>query len=297
MSKGTIRRYTLIFEKLEKSNFPSFEEIKKFLNNQDFEVSNRTIQRDIEQIRNEFGLEILYDRNKNGYYIDKQNSIYSNSFPHFLEIANTAELLMESFKESKNALQHISFESNGELQGMQYLKPSLSAIKDQRKITLAYKNFLTDKTNRHSMQPYLLKQYQNRWYLIGLIDGMKEFRTFGLDRITELDVLDQNFERIQFDPKDLFENIVGLTYSVNKMEEIILALTPLQGKYVKSSPLHKSQQILEDTDKEFILKLKLIPNYEFKQRIMMMGEQVKVLKPDWLAEDVRISLESALQNY
>jgi len=97
MSKhGTIRRYTLIIEKLKSNQYPSFDEIKNHLFNVGFEISNRTIQRDIEQIRFEFGIEIMYDRFKNGYYIDYENSINIVSFFRFLVMVNTAELLTQS---------------------------------------------------------------------------------------------------------------------------------------------------------------------------------------------------------
>lgn len=299
MSKGSIRRYTLIYEKVENGNYPSFESIRGFLNKNGFDVSDRTIQRDIEQIRKEFGVEILYDREKNGYYIQESKDQHKASFPHFLEIANTAELLTESLKESNNSLQYISFETSVELNGVEYLKPLLFAIKNHRKITFRHKNFITEKQSSHNMQPFLLKQYQNRWYLIGQIDGMKEFSAFGLDSLSELEVREQTFkpDRNMENPKELFEKIIGLTYSINQTEDILLALTPLQCKYVKLLPLHASQQIIQENKEECLISLKLIPNYEFKQKILMMGEQVKVLEPNWLAEDVRISLEAALKNY
>ena len=299
MAKGSIRRYTLIYEKVDSGNFPSFESIRGFLNKHEMDVSDRTIQRDIEQIRKDFGVEILYDREKNGYYINPNKSLGKFSFPHFLEIANTAELLTESLKESSNSLEHISFDSPVELSGIEYLKPLLFAIKNHRKITFKHKNFITEKQTSHNMQPYLLKQYQNRWYLIGQIDGMKEFSAYGLESLSDLEVREQSFkpDKRMGHPKTLFDKIVGLTYSIDQSEEILLALTPLQCKYVKSIPLHSSQKIVQETADECLVSLHLIPNYEFKQKIMMMGEQVKVIEPSWLAEDVRLSLEAALKNY
>lgn len=76
MSKlGAIRRYTLIIEKIGRGQFPSFEDLKDYLHQHGFEVSARTIQRAIEQIRVDFQIEIKYDRDKNGYCIDYENSI------------------------------------------------------------------------------------------------------------------------------------------------------------------------------------------------------------------------------
>ena len=87
---GTIRRYTLIIEKINRKQYPSFDTIKDYLFEHGFEVSARTIQRDIEQIRFDFGIEIQYDRYKNGYFIDVDSSINIESFLRFLEIVGTA---------------------------------------------------------------------------------------------------------------------------------------------------------------------------------------------------------------
>jgi predicted DNA-binding transcriptional regulator YafY len=299
MSKhGTIRRYTLIIEKIGRNQYPSFEIIKDYLFEHGFEVSARTIQRDIEQIRFEFGTEIKYDRNRNGYFIDAETSINTDSFLRFLEIVNTAELLTESLKESKDTLNFISFESHGDLRGIENLKPLLFAIKNQRKVSFTHENFDTGKQRKYSVRPYLLKEYQNRWYLVGIIGGTNDFRTFGIDRILNLEVQKETFKpETKIAPIELFENTVGLTYSCNELEEVILSFTPLQAKYVKSLPLHKSQEIIEENDMEVQVRLKIIPNYEFKQKIMMLGETVKVLKPKWLTNDIRKSLTATLKNY
>ena len=78
--------------------------------------------------------------------------------------------------------------------------------------------------------PYLLKEYQNRWYLIGTTGGADDFKTFGIDRISELDVKKETFKLIpNINPNELFENTVGLNYSANKLEDVILSFTPYQG--------------------------------------------------------------------
>jgi predicted DNA-binding transcriptional regulator YafY len=299
MSKhGTIRRYTLIIEKIGRKQYPSFEIIKDYLFEHGFEISTRTIQRDIEQIRFEFGIEIKYDRNRNGYFIDTETSINPDSFLRFLEIVNTAELLTESLKESKDTLNYISFESHGDLRGIEHLKPLLYAIKNHREISFAHENFDTGKQRKYSVNPYLLKEYQNRWYLVGILGGTNEFRTFGIDRILNLEVKKKTFKpETKNDPIELFENTVGLTYSFNELEEVILSFTPLQAKYVKALPLHKSQQFIAENEKEVQIRLRIIPNFEFKQKIMMLGETVKVLEPKWLADDIQKSLTATLKNY
>jgi len=299
MSKhGTIQRYTLIIEKIRSNKYPAFKTIKEFLFTQGFEISTRTIQRDIDQIRFEFGIEIKYNRIKNGYFIDEEQSINIETFLRFLEIVGTADLLAESLKDSKDRLKYITFESKGYLKGIGNLKSLLFAIKNHRRIFFSHENFETGKTKKYLLEPYLLKEYQNRWYVIGIVGNLNEFRTFGIDRIENLKISDEIFSPDKKkDPLKMFENIVGLTYSINKLEEVILSFIPLQGKYIKALPLHKSQEIIADNENELVIKLRIIPNFEFEQKILMLGDRVKVIKPEWLAGEIKNILQNAMEKY
>ena len=299
MSKhGTIRRYTLEIEKIRRGQFPSFQEIKDYLFNHGFEIGDRTIQRDIEQIRFEFGIEIKYERDKNGYFIDHENSLNLESFFSFLEIVNTAELLTESLNESKDALKYISFDTGGGLKGIENLKPLLKAIKGSRKISFNHFNFHTNKIRRYSLKPYLLKEYQNRWYIVGLIGNLKEFRTFGIERIEKLEVKAETFKvEEKLNPIEMFDKTIGLVYSLNTSQNVILSFTPTQGKYIKTLPLHTSQKILIDNEIEFRISITVIPNYELTQLILKHGDTVKVIEPEWLVDEIRGKLKQTLEKY
>jgi predicted DNA-binding transcriptional regulator YafY len=105
--QGTIKRYLLIVEKITLTKSPSFKVLRDHLLDHGFEISERTLQRNIEQIRYEFGIEIKYDRTQNGYYVDKEESINYDAFMKFLEIVSTADLLTESLKDGKEAMSYI----------------------------------------------------------------------------------------------------------------------------------------------------------------------------------------------
>ncbi len=299
MSKhSTIRRFSLIIEKIGRKTYPSFEDIRNYMFNHGFELSVRTIQRDLEQIRNDFGVDILYDRQRNGYYIDDYAGFNMHNFLRFMEIANTAELIIECLKESKHAIDYFDFESKGNLKGVEFIKPLLYATRNNRKIIITYEKFSTGIPAKYEIMPYMLKEYLYRWYLVGIVSNKNEFRTFGVDRIVDLVVLKRTFKPVKRrDPRELFANTIGLTYSLNELTEVILSFTPLQGKYIKSLPLHDSQEVIIDNDKELRISLYVIPNIELKQRILMMGEAVKVVEPAWLVEEVRDTLRAALRRY
>lgn len=296
--QGTIRRYTLIIEKINTKQFPSFKEIQDYLEEFGFGVSKRTIERDIEAIRNEFGLEITYNRMKEGYFIDEETSINVPSFVRFLEIVNTAELLTESLSDSKKTLDYISFDKGGGLKGVEHLKPLLKAIKEHRKIKFQHFSFQSEKNRTYSMNPYLLKEYQNRWYIVGEVAGIKEVRTFGLDRISQLAVkADLFIPKATINPKENFADVIGVVYDTSKKEEVILSFTPSQGHYIKSLPLHNTQKVLVDNEEECCISLFLIPNYELIQQILMHHSFVKVIEPEWLKNEIKYHLKHALEQY
>lgn len=300
MSKhGAIRRYSLIIEIIAKKNYPSFAMIKQFLFEHGFELSDRTIQRDIEQIRYDFGIEITFDNNARGYYIDEENSMSTEGFIRFLEIAGTADLLSETLMDSKGALAYIEFEAAGALKGLKYLRELLMALKNNRMISFVYNRFDSEEARTYQLQPYFLKEYQSRWYIIGMVKGLNEFRTFGIDRFVSLQLLEQTFRPKTLEvPKQLFQHTIGLTYSAtNQIEEVELSFTPFQGNYIKTLPWHHSQKIITDNDKELRISLRLIPNFELKQKILMHGESVQVIKPKSLAAEIKQSLQNTLRHY
>jgi predicted DNA-binding transcriptional regulator YafY len=142
----------------------------------------------------------------------------------------------------------------------------------------------------------LLKEFQNRWYVCGCEDhGV--FKSYGIDRITNLVVLSEFFSPTIKNPKELFDQIIGLTLEEYSLEQVILSFHPLQGKYIKSQPLHTSQQILIEDEIEFRIAIRVIPNYELEEQILKHGERVKVIEPQWLREEIKSRLQKAIHYY
>ena len=99
--------------------------------------------------------------------LDKEESSNYDAFVKFLEIVTTADLLTESVKDGKDTMNYISFEGDGDLKGIDNLKPLLFAIKNHRKILFTHENFETGKRKNYQMKPYMLREYQSRWYIVG----------------------------------------------------------------------------------------------------------------------------------
>ncbi|MCG9879720.1 MAG: WYL domain-containing protein [Bacteroidia bacterium] len=292
-----IHIYALLIEKLRKQKYTSLSDMRLFLANHDLAKSERTISRYLEQMRHEFGLEIIYNKTEKGYYFENSNDKEVDALLNFLHLAQYTGLEIESKNQSEKQSSYLHFDVNQSSKGMEFFKDILFSIKNRRYIHFHHFNYHTEKITQFTLKPILLKQYQYRWYLVGLLKN-DECRTFGCDRILDLQVDIKTFPaKNTKEIRQKFEQIIGLNYENQTVEKIRLLLTHLQAKYLESSPLHASQHIESDSDEGVIFALNLIPNFELIQRILMMGDQVKVLEPKSLQKEVLDTLKSALKLY
>lgn len=295
--RAQINRYLHIFEKIQ-NGYPTREEIIDHLRESGFKTSEKTFRRDIDALRNEFGIGVTYSREKEGYFVDEENDSTSDNFIRLMKMVSATDIIVSSLKGGKKMLNYISFDAAGDLQGIDQLQQILRSIEQSTVLEFKHQRFNSDNVKKYRIHPYLLKEYQNRWYVIGELQEKGELRTFGIDRMSESMSTTKKFKRKKdFDPRELFSRTIGLTYMENEPCPVELSFTPFQGNYIKSLPLHSSQETLIDDDNEFRVRLYIEPNHELKQRILMYGENVKVLEPSWLAEDIRNSLRKTLENY
>jgi len=149
------------------------------------------------------------------------------------------------------------------------------------------------------VEPYALKEFKNRWYVVAKDVEDKQIKSFGLDRLSDLDITKRKFQMPHdFNVNDHYKYCFGIiSPNDNPLEEVILSFTEEQGKYIKTLPLHHTQEILIDTKKEFRIKLQLYITYDFKMELLSYGDKVKVIAPKSLAEDIKKSLRDALGRY
>jgi predicted DNA-binding transcriptional regulator YafY len=297
-AQAIIRRYKRIIDILETGQFPSLNAIMEYIERIGLKASQRTIERDFEAIRNEFDIEIEYNQNKRGYFINKDESLPIDSFLRLLELVETAHVFQESLQKSKETLSYIDFENEGIVSGIGYLQPILQSVRNHQCIRFSHESYQSGKTQKYKLKPYLIKEYQGRWYVVGEVAGMNAVRTFGIDRIHDLEVLTETFEpKKELNIKERFADVVGLTYEGSKKQRILLAFKPEQIPYLTSLPLHRSQRIVKETDQETLVEYHLIPNFEFIQRLFMFMDMVRVVEPEWLVEHVKGKIEKMRGKY
>jgi len=295
--QAKIKRYLQILQLLEKSKFPTILEMLDRITESGIMVSERQLKRDIESLRAEFGVDIKYSICRKGYFIENEDQTYPY-FLKLLEFSQNLDLLTSYLKEGSNVSEIIQFEDYQSFSGLQYIRDIALYIQKRSEIILKYKRFTAGTEKVHHFQPYLLREYMNRWYVIGFLAGTNEIRTFGLDRITGIHESGIVFKkRKKNDVVDLFQNVIGINASEQeKPQDIELVCSFYQGKLLESLPLHSSQKIIGETANEIIFSYRMVVNFELKQRLLMMATQAKVVKPLNLKTEITEMLTEA-QNF
>ncbi len=295
--KETIARYNLIINKLRRQ--PStFKEILDYLEYESglqglrFSKSKRTFDRDRNDIRELFNIAIEWDSGRKVYYLDMEGQPEMNA--RILEAFDTFNAL----KITDRLSDFIHFESRKSM-GTENLYGLLHAIKTRVQVKFQYQKFWEDKPSLKRVEPYALKEFRNRWYLVGSDIKINELRIYALDRLTDLVITNIKFSYpASFSVNEYFKNCFGIiSHGRQPAEEVVLSFTPDQGKYIRSLPLHHSQHILVDDEDEFRIRLQLVVTHDFVMEILSYGAEVKVVAPEGLKKEVRRRLKKALGRY
>lgn len=298
MSKReSIARYNLIIKKLRKHP-ASFAEIADYLaleselQEYNFNVSKRTFQRDLEDIRSLYNIDIQFDFSRKVYFLDFDEQSDVNE--RILEAFDTFNALNLSDRLSNN----IHFEKRRP-QGTENLYGLLHAIKNQLQIKFTYQKFWEDELTKRNVEPYALKEFRNRWYVLANDLKDNKVKSFALDRLSGLDITKKRFQfPDDFNVNKHYKYCFGIiSPNGHKPEEIELSFDPFQGKYIKTLPLHESQQILIDNEEELRIKLTLFITHDFFMELLSYGENLRVIKPESLINDLKSTFKNVLKLY
>lgn len=298
MSKReSIIRYNLII-KLLKARPRTFEEISSHLDREseihssDFRISKRTFQRDLVDIRSIYDIDIKFNTTRKWYYLDRDDN------PEFNERLFEAFDIFNALRLGEDLLQTIHLEKRRP-QGTENLHGLLHAIRNNIEISFIHTKFWDEKPTRRTIHPYALKEFRNRWYVMGMDTRDKSIKSFGLDRFTELEISKKKFQRPDgFNMHEHFKHCFGIISPNNTSpSRIILSFIPLQGKYIKTLPLHETQEIIFENSKELRIALSLYITHDLLMEILSFGDSVRVIEPPELVKEMKDTYISAFKQY
>lgn len=194
-------------------------------------------------------------------------------------------------RESGEDYDFISPEKVPHIKGSEHLPGLIDAIKSKKVIRLYYQPFYEDKPYYTDVHPYLLKEYKQRWYMIGLNDFKDQLRTYSLDRIRDIEGSSIEYKQKDFNAEDYFKNSIGIISPQGEAPLIKIAVQKTQAQYMITQPWHESQNIDSETEEDVIFSFRLHPTYEFISLLLSYGKDVRVLEPESLIETVKAQIE------
>ena len=335
-NKYALLRYRIIDRLISSKSkpFPTKEELKEACEESLYgsfgdRISDSTIEKDLYAMRNEGELgyyaPIKYNKQNNGYFYEEEG--YSiNEIPLqeedlgaikfaaqtlyqfkdieiFQQFGSAIERIFDKIKTSPEGKEikeekFIQFEQSISDSGSEYLGPIIEAIKSKKKTEITYLSFKKNKTKSYILDPYLLKEYKGRWYVISWSDDRTDYLTFSLDRIQKIKLLKEKFEEVRgFDPDRFFKHSIGITELDGIPVRIRLKFSTLQGKYIKSRPIHHSQVIIKESSEEVLVEIFALQTIELVQLILSYGDNVEVVEPKKLRKRVKKTILNSLLKY
>ena len=180
----------------------------------------------------------------------------------------------------------------------EHLPVVIDALKQNRRIRFSYKSYTRAlPTDGIVLEPYFVKIFKQLWYVIGLNvkDGL--IKTYALDRMSKLNLLQDVFDMPEnVNPSEFFKDCFGIITNQNSAKRIVLRVEPTQAKYFRALPLHSSQQE-EVHDQYSIFTYKMRITYDLKEELMSHGASIEVLEPQELKTLILTELQQALNNY
>jgi len=281
----------------------------------EYEPSLDTVVKDIKNMRNSFHAPIEYSRSKMAYeYTDDTyrfdgvglmeqdiNSIknaieliqsigssrVSGQFEHAMEKVLTA--YREKFPQGNFKRQFIQTDAAKDFRGFQHFDLFFRAIKDRIPVSIVHYSYSKHKFTSRIIHPMLLKEFDNRWYIVAFSEEHNEIRTFGFDRIHDPVWVHADFRGEQGpDAVSFFQHIYGV-YPIENQEiqSILIDIAPQELAYFRSYPIHESQQfVMVHNSGRARIKLNLIPSFELVRLLRSFGKTIRIVEPEWLRHEV-----------
>lgn len=296
------------------------------LEGKDVSISKRTIQMDIQLMRSDklgYNAPIeVYDKKyyryedpdysiskvpltKNDLSVLSETVSMLNQFKGFSLFSDLQDVIKRLEEKVNTEILHqtpiIHFDRNEHLKGFHYLDILYQAIQKKMVLDISYKSFKAREVSKFHLSPYLLKEFNNRWFIVGLINNkVTKMLTLALDRIIELDYNTKlEYKLIDFNADNYYKNTVGVTVLENHTPEtIVFEINRENAPYVLTKPFHSSQEFIGLNDAgDSVFRMKVHHNFELERLLLGFGHSIKVLSPNSLKRKLKREYRKSLENY
>lgn len=288
--KNQLQKYTWLIDTIRRAGKISHKELSdRWERNKDLSdckpLPRATFNRWKDAIFSQFG--IIISCQKSGgylYYIENPEDIDDDSLKKWMldsfavgniigeNLALKGRILVDEIPSSRDHLTTI-----------------LNAMKENRAVSITYRSFKKAQGHTFAIEPYCVKLFENRWYVLAHNERYDDIRIYGLDRIISAEILDQTYSLPNdFDAAEYFSTAYGVVVGYDvEPRRIVLRANDAHKHYLRSLPLHHSQRLVEDCGEYADFELWLAPTYDFVMKLLQVGSMVEVLSPDSLRRTMK----------
>ena len=300
MALNQTNKLVWIVETIYKAQKITFEDLnRKWIDNVDMsggeEMLKRTFHKWKWSIFETFGLMIECEKTAPyRYYIENADDMKNGGIESWL-IGTYS--VCNSIIESKSIKDRIILEDIPS--GREYLDPIIDAMKRNRFIHITYYNYWKEDAREHYVMPLCVKLFRQRWYLVGRTWTTGKDILFCLDRFRDFRLSSHTFDYpSDFDPQGYFNGCFGIIADDGTdIQKVVLKVNSSQANYIRDLRLHESQVERERNDQYSIFELLVKPTFDFQQEILWNGEDIEVLEPMWLREEIARKVKRMWNKY
>ena len=286
-------------------------------------VSKRTLQLDIQTMRSDklgYNAPIVVKEKKYYTYAEADYSITKiplstndlkllkdvvstleqfKSFAHFEEFGGIVKKLEDQLNvKGKKSKPIIHFERNNRLRGIEYIDTIYKAIFEKKSLEIGYRSFKARSEHSFVFHPQFLKEYNNRWFVIGVREKSQHVLNLALDRIQSLKDSKQKYSNLNLNPDDYYQDIIGVTVSKSqRKQKVLFYVNRANAPYVITKPMHSSQKVFEERSDGIIFQLEVQINFELERLLLGYGANLVVLGPRRLRNRIRKNIEKSYEQY
>ncbi len=294
-----LKRYLWLIDTLKCGDEMTFDEIaarweKSSINDNGSVLSKRTFYNHCQAVSRHFGIDIECRRGRglNLYRIVNPEAIEENTLTKWaLDSFSFGELLLgNSAIADKILLEDVP-------SGREWLKTTLIALQKNRKLEISYNNAF----GYHSesvISPLCVKLFKRRWYVLAL-NSKEQKRIYSLDRVRDMVLIDESFTYPKdFVPAEYFRDVFGIVAGVDgKVEDIVIRTYSELPGYLRSLPMHHSQREINSNEEFTDFSLRLKPTFDFIQELLLHRDQLEVLQPQSLRDEMERIIRNMLNHY
>ena len=245
----------------------------------------RSFHNHVAAVQELFGIEIACHKNTNSYYIANSRDLKDSSgFKGWLLDALSLNSQLEESSQLKDRILLEEIPS-----GKEFLPTVLEAMRDGKMLTFSYKPFWVEDdyvSNLYHVEPYALKVFKRRWYLLGKY-GDCPLKIYALDRMQDIDIEFGSFTLpADFNAEKFFSSCFGVIITEEVPQLIKLKVDSFQSKYLRTLPLHPSQEEVERTEEYSVFTYFLRPTFDFIQELLSLGITAEVMSPKTLRKEI-----------